>query len=158
MGDGIGHRLLFVLIEKDKKRKEEYMIQTITIGGKPYEMKSNLRIYETYKNMFGKELAPTISEINKKLTSLTTKDENGNVVMNENTDSLSVISYATREAIKIAWVMIKELDNNFKSLEQWQSELDDDLVGSWVSEVLVLAYAPFHNRKLPQDHKQPATN
>lgn len=117
------------------------MIKTITIGCKDYEMKANLHIYEVYKNLYAKELSETIMYLSEKMQNL-----NNNV---------GAIGEITKECLQIAWVMIKELDDSFMPLTEWEKELDDDVIGEWLSEVLTLAFSPFQRRKVPQDHKQP---
>ena len=116
------------------------MIQTITICGKAYDMKANLHIYEVYKNMYAKELSETIIDLYSKLENI------------EN--NVGELGYVVKECLQIAWVMVKELDESFMPLEKWQKELEDDVVGAWLSEVLALAFSPFRRRKVPQDHKQ----
>lgn len=120
------------------------MIQTITICDKEYPMKANLHVHEVYKNLYGVELSQAIMNLNEKIKHL-----------NDSEKEMGAIGEVVNECLKIAWIMIKELNDNFMSLEDWEKELDDGLVGSWLSEVLTLAFSPFRNRKVPQDHKQP---
>lgn len=123
------------------RESEGIMIKTIEICGKPYEMKANLHIYEIYKNTYGKELSDTIIELFEKLNNI------------EN--NMGTVGYIVKECVQIAWIMIKELDDSFKPLDEWEKELDDELVGAWLSEVLALAFSPFRRREIPQDHKEP---
>ena len=122
------------------------MIQTISICNKDYEMKANLHIYEVYKNEFGEELVQVISRVNKSMLDVMKTDDD--------LIKFEIASKNAMECVKIAWVMIKELDDNFKPLEEWEKELDGDIVGNWLNEVITLAFSPFRSRKVPQDHKQ----
>lgn len=122
------------------------MEKTINICGKDYKMKSNLHIYEEYKNMFGEELAPAIQQIKNDLASMVeTKVVDGKETHEINSDNIGTYVSAITKGIKIAWVMIREEDPSFMSLTEFEKGIDSNLIGRWLFEVLALAFSPFRD-------------
>lgn len=124
------------------------MVKSITIGDKAYDMKTDLGVYELFKNEFCEELAPYLVSIQQAFKGMSETSE-------DEVKTYLIACDCASKLTKVAWTLIKNNNKDFIPYMEWIQELDNDVIGHWESEVLNLALQPFCGRKLPQDHKQP---
>ena len=119
------------------------MVKTIKIGSKEYDMKSSAYTVFAYKDEMGRDLLADISYINDKSTEINKLPEEAQTGawLNEITGVIEI-------ALKLAYIMIKEQNKEFKPYKEWLQEVDA-VTGegnSWIQEVMELAISPFLGR------------
>ena len=121
------------------------MIKNIKIGDKDYILKSSAYTIFAYKDETGRDLLSDITSINENYIKLNkkvkdeglTEEEKGILWINEVTPIME-------HTLKIAHIMIKEVDKNFKEYNEWLRDIENLFENAeWVMEVLEVAIAPF---------------
>lgn len=125
------------------------MLKTVKIGRNNYDMKSSAWTPFKYENEYQTEFLGDINKINKKAIEI------GKLPVEEQqTAWLDEITGIFKTILQIAYTMIKENNNNFKSYEEWLKELDGIYQeAGWIEEVLECAMSTFQGRveiKQPQ--------
>ena len=118
------------------------MIKNVKIGKTDYVLKSSAFTIFAYKDETGRDLLSDINSINKKYIEISKVSE-------EEQDSLWLeeITPIIEHTLKIAYIMIKEVDKNFKDYKEWLKDLEELLENpNWIMEVLEVAIAPFRGR------------
>lgn len=119
------------------------MVKRIRIGSTEYDMKSSAYTVFAYKDQMGRDLLADISTINDKYTEISKLPEEAQTGawLNEITGVIEI-------ALKLAYIMIKEQNKQFKEYDEWLKEIDaiTGTGNSWIQEVMELAIAPFLGR------------
>lgn len=118
------------------------MIKNVKIGKEEYTLKSSAFTIFAYKDQTGRDLLSDINAINIKYSEIAnlSEQEQNNIWMNEIT---SIIEHT----LKIAHIMIKEANSNFKDYNDWLKDLEELLENpNWIMEVLEVGIAPFQGR------------
>ena len=119
------------------------MVKTIKIGNTEYDMKSSAYTVFAYKDQMGRDLLADISTINDTYTRIGKLPE-----AEQTSEWLKEITGVIEIALKLAYIMIKEQNNQFKDYNEWLKEIDaiTGTGNSWIQEVMELAIAPFLGR------------
>ena len=124
------------------------MLKTVKIGDKHYDMKSSAWTPFKYENEYQTDFLGDINKINKKAIEISKLPEE-----EQQTAWLDQMTGIFKTVLQIAYTMIKENNESFKSYEEWLKELDGIYQeANWIQEVLECAMSTFQGR---MEVKQP---
>lgn len=118
------------------------MVKTIKIGNKEYDLKSSAYTMFAYKDQMGRDLLKDLNDLNKLQVKI------GNLPKEEQDEAwLNEASGLVEKTLKLAYIMIKEQNKDFKEYTEWLKDIDgllDD--ATWISQVLEVGISPFRGR------------
>ena len=118
-------------------------MREVVICGKTYPMASSFLCIANYKNYFGMDsnLGKDIGDVKKGLIDIRKLAKDKNISKEElEAQSIGILSEIIEKGIKIAYCLIKEVNPDFQSFEEWAKTLNglfDEV--TWITEVVGIA-------------------
>lgn len=118
------------------------MVKTIKIGENEYDLKASAYTMFAYKDQMGRDLLKDLNDLNNMQTKILNlpEDEQDEAWINE-------VTNLVEKTLKLAYIMIKEQNKDFKEYNEWLKDLNgllDD--ATWIGQVLEVGISPFRGR------------